>query len=229
MPDMTTGINMSLFSLQNSLFLSQTLLSALTNTSSNSSSGIGSLNSLLGTIESNPYSTSNLSQNQASTLAQLNLNSAAMALNSSNSTSIFSKSTGTPDATALVSDVNTFVTAFNKAVSLESSTSSSSGTGNLATLALNNADSLNAIGITVGSDGTLSVDQTKLEDAIANNPQAVEDAFNGSSSFASNTQSQAMRSVYNTIAGTNLLSMYTGSSSSTNLSSLTGLLYNTTL
>jgi flagellar capping protein FliD len=220
---MTTGIDMSSFMLQNKLFMSQTLLSALNTSSSGSSNSISSLSSLLQSVSGLSSSAS-----QTSNLLQMNLNTAAMALNSSNSTSIFANSS-TPNTETLAADVTSFVKAFNNAVSLENASSDSEGAGALATLAKNNADSLEAIGITVGEDGKLTIDTKALADAIDNNPDAVEAAFNGSTSFAANVQSQAMNSVTKAVSGTNLLSLYTSALSSSTQNTLTGLLLNSTL
>ncbi|HOX27558.1 MAG TPA: flagellar filament capping protein FliD [bacterium] len=219
---MTTGIDLSLFSLQSKLFLSQTLLSSLSTSSSNSTSDSNSIGSLLTSL----LNVKNSAITQTSNISLLNLNSAAMALNASNTTSIFSKSS-TPDASTLETDITNFVSAFNKAVQLDAA--GSSPTGELASLAENNSEALASIGITVNSDGTLSVDEAALKNAIANDSQAVEDAFNGAGSFAAYVQSKAMNAVTQSLSGVNLLSSLYGSSSSSDLmTTLSGLLYNTT-
>ena len=118
-----------------------------------------------------------------------------------------------PDSTAVANALNNFVTAYNAMVQDVSSQFAYSSTANTSgPLAADSAvrslqsvllgaggyqgagsiSTLGALGISMGDDGTLSVDSSQLSYALQNNSSAVENFFQGSASngFANSLNSQ---------------------------------------
>lgn len=96
--------------------------------------------------------------------------------------------------TGITQAINDFVTAFNQALTtLEENPLlvSQLNATSLSLLTEAAAIFLNTIGITIGLGGVMSVDQDQLQEAQETNPEAVEEAFNGSSAFSLAVQLQA--------------------------------------
>jgi flagellar hook-associated protein 2 len=101
--------------------------------------------------------------------------------------------------------INNFVSAFNTTLStLSSGTSlqSQSGASSLSMLAAMNATNLHSIGITVGANGRLTINDAKLQDSLVNKPELVKSVFNGKWSFAIGIQTVADNLVNQSLSST---------------------------
>lgn len=201
---MATNIDFAAINSANTQNMIKTLLSPLTSNLANNNNGVGSLFSLLGLFNGQQNTSSFFAQQQSVNMAELNLNTAAMAMNSANATSIFGQNSApSTDTSNIVTAVKNFVNVFNASLTSLTAGSSTSAAAqqsasNLTGLATDNTDALANIGITVGSDGTLTLDETKLQSALAAQPDAAQSAFNASG-FAANIQGEALGAINQTI------------------------------
>lgn len=88
------------------------------------------------------------------------------------------------------SDISNFVDAYNNMISFANENNqylTSSVVSDLNSNYNNISSDLQSIGITQNSDGTLSIDQDTLDDALQNDPSAVQSSFSGSNGIAVTT------------------------------------------
>ena len=100
-------------------------------------------------------------------------------------------------------NINDFVTAYNDLVSLANDNSQYINSSALAPITQsfeNEAQNLQSIGITQNSDGTLSVDQDTLNNALENNRDTVESAFASVDGLASNAASATQNILTNSLS-----------------------------
>lgn len=170
---------------------SSSLLSALTGTSSSSSSSSSLLSALTG---SSSNSSSSTYADEIEALAASK--TTALGEFYSYAKSLFSASDTlsgqTEDSSTLsYDDVSAFVTAYNNLVTYASDNSGylgSTGMSGVKDAVTDNEDALSGIGITVNSDGTLSVDESTLESALSSDASGVASTL---SSVADATKSSA--------------------------------------
>lgn len=100
------------------------------------------------------------------------------------------------DSNAIKSDIKDFINSFNSTINLTNSYSSSfSGAANLnselSSIASSRMSFLDNIGIKQNSDGTLNLDEKKLDTALSENLSQVKDTFNGFNGVAEKTYNKS--------------------------------------
>ncbi|MGF6643979.1 flagellar filament capping protein FliD [Paraburkholderia sp. GAS82] len=150
-----------------------------------------------------------------SALSGVTINLTAAAAESANSTQTITVAT---DTSTQISDIENFVTEYNNVVSAMSSLSSFSSAGSSANGALvgdsmlttiqttlgnivsgtTGGSTLGALGISLQSDGQLTIDTTTLTNAVTNDPAQVASVFNGTNGIA-----EQLNTSINAFTGTN--------------------------
>jgi len=214
------ALDISLINSLNSLNLMNQLLSVATKTSS--------LNGLLSnatgksSLLSGSAATSQLSVN----LSTLGLVTASGSLTNGNPLSVFS---GNQSAETITNAVKTFVSAFNKAVTSLSGSSSSiskQGAKGLVALAEANSEGLEAVGISIDKDGKLVVDSDKLEEVAESKPKLIQTVFNDTNfiTTVSSKAKGAISQVLGLTGGAGFMAVYNSSLNSGTSSLLSGII-----
>lgn len=113
------------------------------------------------------------------------------------SKSVFSKEDGEYDMEAIYDGVKKFVDSYNEVIESAGKASSSSierSTNNLVNTTSANAKSLAKLGIKIGSDDKLTIDEKTFKEAGA---EAVKTMFNGAGSYAYNISAKTSQLAYN--------------------------------
>ena len=136
-------------------------------------------------------SSTSTSKDTVSTIAGVeksakNLKSAADKLVQRGSESVFKQTAGEYDTDKIYDAVNNFASAYNDVITKASASDSSARSMKNATAV--NAKALSKIGITIGSDNKLSVDEKTFKAADMN---SVKSLFNGNGSFGYQTEVKA--------------------------------------
>lgn len=111
--------------------------------------------------------------------------------------SVFSKENGEYDMDAIYNGVKKFVDSYNEVVEEGAKANSSSierGTNNLISATSANAKNLAKLGISIGTDDKLSIDETAFKKAGG---EAVKAMFNGVGSYAYNISAKSSQLAYN--------------------------------
>lgn len=142
------------------------------------------------------------SADSSKTLAQIKsatteLSEATSELLDKGSKSVFSKKDGEYDMDAIYNSVKGFVDSYNEVVkegTKASSTSIERGVNNLINSTSANAKNLAKLGIKIGSDDTLTIDEKVFKEAGG---EAVKSLFNGAGSYAYNIAAKTSQLTYN--------------------------------
>ncbi|MBE5925754.1 MAG: hypothetical protein E7270_02160 [Lachnospiraceae bacterium] len=179
-----------------------------------------------GEVESVSNSTS---VDSTKTLAQIksvttDLSEATSDLLEKGSKSVFSKKDGEYDMNAIYDSVKNFVDSYNEVIeegSKASSTSIERSTNNLINTTSANAKNLAKLGIKIGSDDKLTIDEKVFKESSA---EAVKSMFNGAGSYAYNVAAKASQMMYNVNTEANKSATY-GSSGSYSYNYSAGNIY----
>ena len=142
------------------------------------------------------------SVDSSKTLAQIKsatseLSEATSDLLEKGSKSVFSKKDGEYDMDAIYNGVKNFVDSYNEVIEEGTKASSSSierGTNNIISATSANAKNLAKLGIKIGTDDKLTIDEKAFKEAGG---EAVKSMFNGAGSYAYNISAKASQLIYN--------------------------------
>lgn len=147
-------------------------------------------------LDNSSSTSTSTSKDTVSTIAGVeksakNLKSAADKLVQSGSESVFKQTAGEYDTDKIYDAVNNFASAYNDVITKASASDSSSienAVKSMKNATAVNAKALSRIGITIGSDNKLSVDEKTFKAADMN---SVKSLFNGNGSFGYQTEVKA--------------------------------------